>query len=79
MSRVYSRRGRNWYTAMGAMFVIMAAIVMVRQLLLWGPEFVLDFITSQEFTNEKISMIMIGAGGVLIAKGLFRYDAGKVP
>ncbi len=79
MSRIYNRRGRNWYTAMGAMFVIMAAIVMVRQLILWGPEFVLDFLTNQEFTNEKISMIMIGAGGVLMAKGLFRYDGSKIP
>jgi len=79
MSHVHSRRGRNWYTAMGAMFLIMAAIVMIRQLLLWGPEFVFDFLVSPEFTSEKISAAMAGAGGALVAKGLFRYDGGRVP
>lgn len=72
MSPVYGRRGRNWHTAMGAMFLIMAAIVLARQLLLWGPEFVWDFVTNWEFTNEKISVAMIGAGGILVARGLTR-------
>ena len=64
------RRGRNWYTAMGAMFLIMAAIVITRQLFLWGPEFVLDFLLNAEFTNEKISAAMIVFGGIMVAKGL---------
>jgi len=79
MSHVHSRRGRNWYTAMGAMFVIMAAIVMIRQLFLWGPEFVFDFLLNSEFTNEKISVVMIGVGGALVAKGLLGYDGSKIP
>ena len=70
MSHTYSRRGRNWYTAMGAMFLIMATVVMTRQILWWGPEFVLDFVVNAEFTNEKLSIAMIAAGGVLVVRGL---------
>ena len=60
MSHEYYRRGRNWYTAIGALFLIMAGIVLVRQIILWGPEFVEDFILNSEFTNEKVSVGMIG-------------------
>ena len=78
MSHVYNRRGRNWYTAMGAMFLIMAAIVMIRQLFLWGPEFVFDFLIDSEFTNEKVSIAMIVVGGVLVGKGLMKNDNRKI-
>ena len=47
MSPEYYRRGRNWYTAMGTLFIIMALIVLVRQLILWGPEFVLSLLESK--------------------------------
>lgn len=76
MSPVYRRRGRNWYTAMGAMFIIMSCIVLVRQLLLWGPEFVADFMTNSEFTNEKVSAAMMAFGAIMVARGLAR-GAGK--
>ena len=66
------RRGRNWFTAMGILFIVMAAIILVRNLLIWGPEFVLDFLKSSEITNEKISMTMIGFGGLLIFLGFKR-------
>ena len=75
MSPVYIRRGRNWYTAMGTLFIIMATIVLVRQVLLWSPDFVIEFLLNSEITNEKISMGMIAFGVFLIAMG-FRegYD-----
>ena len=72
MSGEYYRRGRNWFTAIGALFLIMAAIVMIRQLVLWGPEFVFDFLVNNEFTNEKISIAMIGFGVAMIALGFRR-------
>ena len=43
MSYEYNRRGRNWFSAMGVLFSVMAGIVLVRQLFLWGPEFVEEF------------------------------------
>ncbi len=72
MSHPYSRRGRNWHTAMGSMFLIMAAIVLARQLFLWGPEFVWDFLTDWEITNEKISVVMMVIGVTLVVRGLAR-------
>ena len=69
MSHEYYRRGRNWYTAIGTLFIISALVVMVRQLLIWGHEFVLDFIVNAEFTNEKVSLAMIIFGGIMIGIG----------
>ena len=69
MSHEYYRRGRNWFTAIGALFLIMAGIVLVRQLILWGHEFVFDFIINNEITNEKISLGMIVFGAVMVALG----------
>ncbi len=75
MSPVYTRRGRNWYTAMGILFIIMATIVLVRQVLLWSPDFVIQFLLNSEITNEKISMGMIAFGIFLIAMGFRKgYD-----
>lgn len=74
MSHEYRRRGRNWYTAIGAMFLIMAGIVLIRQLILWGPEFVFDFIIDSEPTNEKISLGMIGFGTFLIIIGFRKQN-----
>ena len=59
MSREYSRRGRNWFTAMGVLFIVMAAIVLVRNMILWSPEFALDFLLGPDITNEKVSLGMI--------------------
>ena len=69
MSHEIRRRGRNWFTAMGVLFIIMALIVITRNLLIWGPEFVLDFLLSSEITNEKISVGMIIFGCIMIALG----------
>jgi len=71
----YYRRGKNWFTAMGILFIIMATVVLVRQILLWGPEFVFDFLLNSEITNEKISLGMIAFGVFMIALGFRKnYD-----
>ena len=77
MSQEYPRRGRNWYTAMGILFIIMALIVLARNLLIWGPEFVLDFFLNSEITNEKISVGMLVFGGIMIILG-FRKKIERV-
>ena len=69
MSHEVSRRGRNWFTAMGVLFIVMALIALTRNLLIWGPEFVLDFFLSSDITNEKISVGMIVFGGIMIILG----------
>lgn len=63
------RRGRNWYSAMGVLFIVVGAIVMIRNVIIWGPEFVLDFLLSSEITNEKVSVGMFVFGGILLFVG----------
>ncbi|MCY4490161.1 MAG: hypothetical protein OXC46_01705 [Thaumarchaeota archaeon] len=75
MSHEYYRRGRNWHTAIGTLFIVMAGIVLARQFALWGPEFVLEFLLNAEFTNEKVSLGMIGFGLFMIAWGFRKNDA----
>jgi len=70
MSHEYPRRGRNWFTAMGVLFIIMAGIVLLRNLIIWGPEFSMEFFLNSDITNEKISVAMMGFGGFLIILGL---------
>ena len=69
MSHSYSRRGRNWFTAMGVLFIVMAAIIIVRNMILWSPGFFYDFLIAPEITNEKISLAMIIFGCIMIGLG----------
>ncbi|MDI1495962.1 MAG: putative membrane protein [Cenarchaeum symbiont of Oopsacas minuta] len=70
MSYEFRRRGKNWHTAMGLLFIVSGTIVLVRQILIWTPDFVFDFILNSEFTNEKVSIAMLGFGVILIAIGM---------
>lgn len=67
--RIINRRGRNWYTAMGILFIVVASITIIRNLFIFTPEFVLDFFLSSEITNEKISAGMIFFGCFLLYLG----------
>lgn len=64
------RRIKNWFTAMAVLFAVMAVIVILRDLALFGPEFVYEFFVNEELTNEKISLIMFGIAGILFAIGI---------
>ncbi len=55
---------------MGILFLVVGAIAIVRDLLIWGPEFTADFFTSPEITSEKISVGVFGIAGFLIMLGL---------
>jgi len=69
MSYEDHRRGRNWFTAMGVLFIVMALIVIARNLFIWGPEFMFDFFLNGDITNEKISAGMLVFGGIMIVLG----------
>lgn len=73
MSHEFHRRGKNWFTAMGVLFIIMGSIVIARNLIIWGPEFVLDFLLNSEITNEKISFGMFAFGGFMIILGFRKH------
>ena len=72
--RIINRHGRNWFTAMGVLFIVAASIIIIRNLVIWGPEFVWDFFLSNEITNEKISAGMIIFGGFLLYVGFRKID-----
>ncbi|MGY5151450.1 MAG: hypothetical protein ACW9XA_04195 [Candidatus Nitrosopumilus sp. bin_6a] len=74
MSHEYYRRGRNWFTAIGVLFCVMGGIVLVQQLLIWGIDFVVDFLFNAEFTNEKVSVAMICFGLFMIALGFRKHE-----
>lgn len=61
---------KNWFTAMGVLFIVVATIPIIRDLLIFGPDFVSDFFTSPDLTSEKVSTAMYGIGGFLIILGI---------
>lgn len=74
MSHEYYRRGKNWFTAIGVLFCVMAGIVIVQQLLIWGIDFFEEFLFNAEITNEKVSMAMLGFGLFMIALGFRKHE-----
>ncbi|MFB5617185.1 MAG: hypothetical protein ACE5Q4_00790 [Nitrosopumilus sp.] len=76
MSHEHYRRGRNWFSAIGVLFCVMGGTVLIQQLFLWGVDFVVDFLFNAEFTNEKVSVAMIGFGLFMVALG-FRKNEEK--
>ena len=74
MSHEYYRRGKNWFTAIGVLFCVMGGIVLIQQLLIWGIDFVEEFLFNGEFTNEKVSVAMICFGIFMIALGFRKHE-----
>jgi len=74
MSHEYYRRGRNWFTAMGVLFCFMGGVVLIQQLLIWGIDFVEEFLFNAEFTNEKVSVAMLCFGIFMIALGFRKHE-----
>ena len=74
MSHEYYRRGKNWFTAIGIMFCVMGGIVLIQQLLIWGIDFVIDFLVNGEITNEKVSIAMIAFGVFMVALGFRKHE-----
>ena len=74
MSSNYYRRGRNPTTAFGILFIVIGAIALVRQLVVWSPEFVLQFLFNEEVTSEKVAIVTICIGGVIVLLGLRKNE-----
>ena len=69
MSEEYPRRGRNWLTAMGVLFLVVAAVTLVRDIIIWSPDFVVEFFFNSEINAQKISLGAIVFGLFMIALG----------
>lgn len=63
-------------SAMGILFMVMAAIIAVRNLVFYSSQFTfgffLDQFTNAQITNEKFVIAMIIGGAILLFWGYFR-------
>ena len=69
MSEEYPRRGRNWFTAIGVLFMIVAAITLVRDTIIWSPDFMVDFIFDSNINPQKTSLAAVAFGMFMIILG----------
>ena len=69
MSEEYPRRGRNWLTAMGVLFLVVATVTLVRDIIIWSPDFVIEFLFNSEINAQKVSLGAIVFGASMIALG----------
>ncbi len=73
MSTNYYRRGRNPTTAFGILFIVVGTIALVRQLIVWTEDFVLEFLLNSDITSEKVSVVTIGVGVFIVLLGLRKH------
>ena len=69
MSEEYPRRGRNWLTAMGVLFLVVATVTLVRDIIIWSPDFVVQFFFNSDVNPQKISLGSIAFGMFMIVWG----------
>ena len=69
MGEEYPRRGRNWLTAMGVLFLVVAAVTLVRDIIIWSPDFVVEFFFDSEINVQKVSLGTIAFGTFMVVLG----------
>ena len=74
MSSNYYRRGRNPTTAFGILFIIIGGVALARQLFIWSPDFVLEFLFNPEINSEKISIVTICVGIFIVVLGFRKNE-----
>lgn len=83
-----SNRGRNWMSAMGVLFIVMALIIAIRNgiLVTYAPESMsppfesaITRYTSPYLNNEKFVIAMLVAGGLLLWWGYFKKKDDEGP
>ena len=74
MSEEYPRRGRNWLTAMGVLFLVVAIVTLVRDIVIWGPDFVVEFFFNSEINAQKVSLGAIAFGVFMVVLGFVKKN-----
>ena len=74
MSEEYPRRGRNWLTAMGVLFLVVATVSLVRDLIIWSPDFVVQFFFDSEINAQKVSLGAIAFGVFMVVLGFVKKN-----
>ncbi len=65
-------RAKNWYSAMGILFIVVGSVTIIETSLIWGFGFAIDFILSPEINREKVSTGMICFGLFMVFLGFRR-------
>ena len=58
MSEEYPRRGRNWKTAMGVLFLVVATVTLVRDIIIWSPDFFVEFFLIRTLMHKKFLWVL---------------------
>jgi len=74
MSEEYPRRGRNWLTAMGVLFLVVAMVTLVRDIIIWSPDFVVEFFFNSEINAQKVSVGAITFGAFMVTLGFVKKN-----
>ena len=74
MSEEYPRRGRNWLTAMGVLFLVVAAVTLIRDIIIWSPDFVVEFFFNSEINTQKVSLGAITFGAFMVTLGFAKKN-----
>ena len=74
MSSNYYRRGRNPTTAFGILFIVIGGVALIRQLIIWTEDFVLQFLFNSEINSEKVSVVTICIGIFIVVLGLRKNE-----
>ena len=74
MNTEYTRRGRNWFTAMGVLFLVVATVTLVRDIIIWSPDFVIEFFFNSEINAQKVSLGAITFGAFMVTLGFAKKN-----
>ena len=74
MSEEYPRRGRNWLTAMGVLFLVVATVTLIRDIIIWSPDFVVEFFFNSEINAQNVSVGAISFGAFMITLGFVKKN-----
>jgi hypothetical protein len=69
MTKRQSLFPKNVFGAFSILFFISGIIIPLQNLVIWGPEFVARYFTSSNITAEKLSIIVIGIGVLMMIYG----------
>ena len=69
MTEKFSFFPKNLFGAFSILFFISGAIIPLQNLIIWGPEFVMEYFISSDITAEKLSLLVIGIGVFMMIYG----------
>jgi len=74
MSEEYPRSGRNWVTAMGVLFLVVATVTLFRDFIIWSPDFVVEFFFNSEINAQNVSLGAITFGAFMVTLGFAKKN-----